>query len=125
MVEPKFDEKMVDPNTGEVITRIKVPEKMLPDIEKHITINAQAASQFMAISRQIVGMQKQQLAVFDQASLSEKEIGIAVIKAREKMNLDSSWIFNIPLKMMEKREPPADAGMLPEGATSVVAGQTV
>ena len=69
----------------------------------------------MQISRQLVQMQKNQKKEFDNASKSEESVGKEVIRIREKMGLDSGWIFNIALKMMEKREPPADTKMIGEG----------
>ena len=112
MPDQKFDEKFVDPNTGETVIRIKSPEALTPEIDKHIAANAQHANNFMQISRQIVQMQKKQVEEFDNASKSEESVGKEVIRIREKMGLDSGWIYNIGLKMMEKREPPADTKMI-------------
>lgn len=112
MSDQKFDEKFVDPNTGETVTRIKAPEKFIPDIDKHIEANAQHANNFMQLSRQMVQIQKKQTEEFDRASKSEEDVGKEVIRIREKMGLDSGWIYNIGLKMMEKREPPADTKMI-------------
>jgi len=113
MPDLKFDEKFVDKKTGETVTHIKVPEALIPQIEKHVNNNGSAANNFLAISRQIVDLQKKQMIEFDRASEAEKEIGVNVIKTREKMGLDSSWVYNIPLKSMEKREPPEVT--LPDG----------
>jgi len=118
MTEQKFDEKFVDPNTGETVVRVNVPDKYKPDIEKHIQENAQHANNFMQISRQIIGLQKKQLEEFDNATLSEQNIGKEVIRIREKMGVDTGWIYNIPLRMMEKREPPEEITM-PEPESTV------
>ena len=116
MSEIKFDEKFTDPNTGELVTRLKVPEKFVPDIEKHVLVNSQHANNFMQISRQLVAMQKRQLEEWEKANTAELNVGKEVITVREKMGIDSAWIYNIPLKMMEKREPPIEEGkVLGEG----------
>ncbi|MFA6100379.1 MAG: hypothetical protein WC750_05960 [Patescibacteria group bacterium] len=115
MPNPKFDEKFVDPNTGETVTRIKVPANLMGEIEKQVQINAQSAQGFLQISRQIVAMEIQQRAQFDMATKAEMDIGKEVVRIREKMGLDSSWIYNIPLKMVEKREPPPDTKTIGEG----------
>ena len=115
MAEVKFDEKFVDPKSGETVTRVKCQENMLVEIEKHVQTNAQAAQIFMQISRQIMALFIKDYEEFQRATKAEQDMGKEVLKLREKMGLDSSWIFNIPLKMMEKREPPADTRMIGEG----------
>lgn len=110
---PDIAEKFQDSNTGEMVTRIKIPEQYLKDIEVHINTNAQSANNFLACSRQIVALQKKQLEEYDKAAGSEKDIGKAIIKTREKIGVDSSWVYNIPLKMMERREPPPESQTLP------------
>lgn len=109
---PKFDEKFVDPRTGENVTRVKVPDKYKPDIEKHVQANAMHANNFMQLARQEVQIQKKKIEEFDKATESEQGVGKEVIKIREKMGLDSGWIYNIPLSMMEKREPPTEEGTI-------------
>lgn len=108
MTDKAFDQKFQDPKTGETVIRVKVPENMLPELEKHIAVNSQSANNFMAVSRQIVALQRKQNEEYDKATEAEKIIGKTVVIVREKMKLDSSWIYNMPLKMMEKREPPND-----------------
>ncbi len=115
MSEQKFDEKFVDPNTGETVTRLKIKPELLAEIEKNVNINAQGANNFLQISRQIVAMQIRQRAEFDAATKAEQDIGKEVLRIREKMSLDSSWIYNIPLKMMEKREAPPETRVLEGG----------
>jgi hypothetical protein len=111
-MDRKFDEKFQDPNTGETITRLKVPEELLKDIDKNVQVNAQGANNFLQISRQIIAMQIKQREEYDRANKAEQDIGKEVIRIREKMKLDSSWVYNIPLKMMEKREPPPETRIL-------------
>jgi len=82
------------------------------NLEKNVQANAQHANNFMQISRNVVGLQKKQVEEFDLASKSEQDIGKEVIRIREEMGLDSGWIYNIPMKSMEKREPPADTKMI-------------
>jgi hypothetical protein len=108
VTDPKFDEKFVDPVTGETVTRVKIAEPLLVEIEKFVAVNANGANAFLQISRQIVTLQIQQRAQYDAATKAELDIGKEVIKIREKMGVDSAWIYNIPLKMLEKREPPPD-----------------
>ena len=115
MPDHKIKEKFTDPKTGEIVTRIEVPEIHLPDIEKNVNANAQHANNFMQISRNLVGMQKRQFEEWEKANQAEQDIGKEVIRIREKMGLDSSWIYNIPLKMMEKREAPEGSEILGEG----------
>lgn len=112
---PKYEvsEKFLDQNTGETVTRVKIDEKLLPEIEKHINANALSANNFMGVSRQIVAMQIKQREEFDKAQNSEKEIGKAIIRTREKIGLDSSWVYNIGLKVMEKRDPPPETRTIP------------
>lgn len=104
----KFDEKFQDPNTGETVTRLKIPADLLTEIEKNVNLNAQGANNFLQISRQIVSLQIRQREEFDRATKAEQDIGKEVLRIREKMKLDSSWIYNIPLKMMEKRDAPPE-----------------
>ena len=115
MADQKFDEKFIDPNTGETVTRIKVPENLMTELEKNVQINAQGAQAFLQISRQLIAMQIQQRTQFDMATKAEMDIGKEVIRIRDKMGVDSSWIYNIPLKMLEKREPPPDTKTIGEG----------
>lgn len=118
MAETKFDEKFVDPNTGETITRVKCPVNLLTEVDKHIMANSMAAQNFMQISRNIMAMFLKDYEEFQKATKAEQDMGKEVIKIREKMGLDSSWVFNIPLKMMEKREPPADTRTIGEGVAT-------
>src|SRR3990167_2211143 len=112
MAEIKFDEKFQDQNTGETVTRIKVPEDLEKEITRHISANAESGQKFLQISRQVVGLQVRQKMEFDAATKSEQEIGKEVIRIREKMGLDSGWVYNIPMKMMEKREAPPETRFL-------------
>ena len=112
-VKPEIAEKFQDPNTGETVTRVKITEQHLKEIETHINANSVAANNFLACSRQIVALQKKQNEEYEKAISSEKDIGKAIIKTREKIGLDSAWVFNIPLRMMEKREPPPESQTLP------------
>ena len=115
MAELKFDEKFVDPNTGETITRIKCPDNLLVEVDKQVMINSQSANIFMQISRQMVALSIKQREEYDKATKAEQDMGKEVIRIREKMGVDSSWVYNIPLKMLEKREPPADTKMIGAG----------
>jgi hypothetical protein len=115
MAEIKFDEKFVDPKTGETVTRVKCPENLLKEVDSHIMANSVAAQNFMQISRSIMEMFLKDYEEYMKATKSQNDMGKEVIKIREKMSLDSSWVFNIPLKMMEKREPPADTRTIGEG----------
>jgi len=108
MADQKFDEKFQDPNTGEIVTRIKLPDKHQGELAKVIEENGKHASAFMNLSRQLVQIQIQQRKEFDEASRYDQEIGKQVIKIREKMGLDSSWIYNIPMRIMERRQPPPE-----------------
>lgn len=111
----QFDEKFKDPKTGETVTRVKVPEKYVPDIEKHVNENGLHANNFMQISKNLAALSIKQIEEFKAANESEQNIGKQVIIIREKMGLDSGWIYNIPMKMMEKREPPEEEGMMGRG----------
>lgn len=109
----KPDTQFQDENTGELVSRVKIPDNLLKSLDEPINVNAQSANNFLSLSRQIVALQRKQFEEFDIATNSEKTIGIEVLKMREKMGLDSSWIYNIPLRMMEKREAPPDAMQMP------------
>ena len=102
----KPDEQFIDPKTGEKVSRVKVPEKLINPIEEFFNKNSNHANNFLQLARQSVITLKQLMKEFDLAS--EGEIGVqkTVVTARERMGLDSSWIYNVPMKMMEKREPP-------------------
>lgn len=113
--EKKPDENFTDPATGELVSRIKVPDELIKDIEDHVSTNARHANEFMQFSRQMVGLQKRQIQSFDEANKEEQLIGKEVLRIRERMKLDSGWIYNIPMRMMEKREPPADTRMIGAG----------
>lgn len=110
----KYDEQIQDPNTGELVSRIKVPEERRKNLDLHIEMNGQSANSFLQISRQIINLQKRQMEEFDRATKEEQEVGKEVIKLREKMGLDSAWIYNISLHMMEKREPPPETQTIPQ-----------
>ena len=110
----KVDEKFQDQNTGEMVSRVKIPEGMGKKLEEHINANGASANNFLQIGRQIMALQIKQREEYDVATKEEAEVGKEVIRLREKMGLDSGWIYNIPLKSMEKREPPPDSAMIPE-----------
>lgn len=118
MPEMKFKEKFQDPNTGELVTRVEIPPNLLVEIDKHVVNNSAGASAFLQLARMTVINIKQLIAQFDKASEAEQAIGKEVIRIREKMGLDSAWVYNIPLKMMEKREPPPDTKTIPAGIVS-------
>ena len=103
-----IDEKFKDPKTGETVTHRKIPEKFSIDLYKNVEMNAKHANEFMQLSRQLVQIQIAQKKSFDAASEAEQFIGKEVIRLREKMGLDSSWVYSLPLKMMERRTPPND-----------------
>lgn len=69
----KFDEKFQDPNTGETVTRIKIPPELLPEILKNVDLNAMSANNFLQISRQIVALQIRQKEEFDKATKAEQD----------------------------------------------------
>jgi hypothetical protein len=108
MSEEKFDEKFVDPNTGETVVRLKIPEKFIEEIVKHVNENSMHANNFMQISRNLVALQIKQREEFDKATKCEQNIGKEVLKLRERMGLAGEWVYNIALRMMERREPPKD-----------------
>ena len=118
----KFDEKFLDERTGETVLRIKVPEKYIADVEKPVTINAQSANNFLAISRQIEQLTRSRSVEFDKATAAEGDIAKIVIRTRESMGLDSSWVYNIPMKSMEKREPPPDSALIGQGVPGQIPG---
>lgn len=107
-MDVKFDEKFVDPNTGETVTRVKVKLELLAELDKQVNINGQSANNFLQIARNLWQMWKKLDEEGNKASQAEQAIGKEVVKLRDKMGLDSSWIYNIQLKMMEKREPPPE-----------------
>ncbi|MCR4337980.1 MAG: hypothetical protein NUV91_09280 [Candidatus Omnitrophica bacterium] len=113
-------EKSQDPRTGEIVTRIKVPEELKKRLLDNIQKNAEHANAFMQISRQLVQLQKKQHEEFEKACAAEMDIGKEVVAVREKMGLDSAWIYNLQLCMMERREPPPDS-IPPEGVLNDVA----
>lgn len=122
MADPiQFDEKFLDEKTGETVYRVKVPEKYIADVEKPVQANSLAANNFLSISRQIVALQKNQLHEYEKAVAAEGEIAKQVIRTREKMGLDSGWIYNIPKQSMEKRDPPPDTKMIGEGIATPIA----
>lgn len=106
MSEFKLEEHFQDPRTGETVTYIHIPKELLVTIEKYITENTGYAQNFMFLSRQLLMTFRQWNTVFDAASKVDEKMGKEVVYIREKMLLDSSWRFNIELKVMEKREPP-------------------
>lgn len=118
MAEVKFDEKFVDPNTGETITRVKIKPELLVELDKHVQSNAVGANNFLQVARQMWQLFKKLDEEGTKATKAEADIGKEVIRIREKIGVDSSWIYNIPLKMMEKREPPAETRILEDGISS-------
>lgn len=115
MAEIKFDEKFVDPNTGETVTRLKIKPELLTELDKQVQLNAVGANNFLQIARQMWMMYKKLDEEGNKATKAEADIGKEVIKIREKMGVDSSWIYNIPLKMLEKREPPPETKIVDGG----------
>ena len=112
MDDLKFDEKFQDPATGETVTRLKVPPALLTKLEENVQVNAQGANNFLNLSRQIWLAFKKWDEEAEKATKAEVEIGKEVIRIREKMGLDSAWVYNIPLKMVEKREPPPETKVI-------------
>lgn len=108
MSDVKFDEKFVDPATGETVTRIKVPPNLLTEIEKNAGTSMMHANNFMQLCRNAVLIARRIVEEHDKATAAEQNLGKEVIRVREKMNVDTSWLYVIPLKMLEKREPPPD-----------------
>lgn len=104
--EIKYDEELIDQKTGESIKRVKVPEKYYTNIEKAFNDNGQHAQAFLQLARQGVLLMRNMLKEYDLAEKMEQEVQKHVVLSRENMGLDSSWIYNIQLKMMEKRMPP-------------------
>ena len=116
MPDPKeFDEKFLDERTGETVLRIKVPEKYIADVENPVAENAAQANNFLSVCRQIEQLTRIKATAFDKATAAEGDIAKIVIRTRESMGLDSSWVYNIPLKSMEKREPPPDSATIGQG----------
>lgn len=115
----KFDQKFIDPKTGETVIRLNVDPKLLAEIDIHINSDAKHKMDFVNISGNIVLLESQQKNLFDAINKLQESIGKEVIRIREKMKLDSSWIYNIQLKMMEKREPPENIKMLESGIIDV------
>lgn len=112
MAEIKPDQELFDETTGEKIIRIKVNPEFLADLEKHANAAEKHANIFLQLSAQIVNLQIQQRSHFDLKNKADQDIGKEVIRIREKMKLDSSWVYNIPSKMLEKREAPPETRVL-------------
>ena len=105
-----FDDKFVDQRTGERVTTINVPPNYSDQVSKFAQENAQHANAFMQLSRQRIQLERQALKAFDLATEAEKKVGEEVIRLRERMKLDSSWLYNMASQKMEKREPPNENG---------------
>lgn len=114
---PKIDERYQDPVTGEIVSRVNIPAELLPTVEKLIMENSQLAAQFMQMSKKLCELQQLQMKFFNEANQKEDKINEEVVILRDKLSLDTSWIYNIALKKMEKREPPEDAQMIGETKT--------
>jgi hypothetical protein len=114
VAEIKYDETFLDEKTGETVHRVNTNPKWSEELEKHLNNNGAAANAFLILSRQIMDLQNKQKEQFDKANAAEMGVAKEVVKLRDRMGLDSAWVYNIALKKMEKREPPPDTKILPE-----------
>lgn len=113
MADPvKFKEKFVDPATGETVTRLEIKPELTGQIEKLINENVGRTQHFLGAAQSLIVSLKRMMEINEQAIGTEKNIGQEVVKIREKMGIDSSWIYNIGIKMMEKREPPPETKVI-------------
>lgn len=112
MLEIKFDEKFIDQKTGETITRVKIKPADIEILEKYLTFNAQATEKFRQLSQQIWQLNKMLDQEGNKAMENDVILGKEVIKVREKMGLDSGWLYIVPLKVMEKRDPPPETRVI-------------
>ncbi len=114
----KIDEKFFDENTGETVARIKVPDDLSKNINDYMVENSKVINNFLNLSRQIVVFTAKQKEEFDRAVKFEHEINKEVLRIREKIGLDSGWIYNLHLKIFEQRTPPPETKVLGDVAVN-------
>ena len=107
---PETEKKFLDERTGENVIHKTVPEKFLPLLEKSIEEQNKKTQAFLNLSMNLASLLKIWQMEFENHVKIQEDIGKNVIKIREQMGLDNGWVYNIPLKVMEKRLPPADMG---------------
>lgn len=106
MAERKFDEQFLDQSTGQTVNRIKIPDSKLEDLVKAIQAHTANNNAFVQSSFELASWRKRQMQAFEAQEKTKNEIDKTVLRVRDEMELDSSWVYNIEKQMMEKREAP-------------------
>ena len=110
MSNRKPDEEFDDPKTGERVTRHKVPEKLLGDIQKNFSEQTNHERNFSQCSQQYFQLLAMVMDHREKMKKSQESLRNSLQLVCKKMDLPKDdWIYSLPLKMMELRKPPAFA----------------
>ncbi len=107
MSNRKPDEEFNDPKTGEKVTRHKVPEKLLEEIQKHFNQHSQNERNFSQFSQQYFQILSMVMDAREKMTKTQVDLRKCLQIVCKKMDLPKDdWVYSLPLKMMELRKPP-------------------
>ena len=109
MGKPTPDEKFQDKNTGETVIRHNVPEKMIPEIQKHFDLHAANERNFSGLSNQYFGALDAILDLRKKMITTQQDLQRQLQVTCKKMGLEKDdWIYVLTTKCMELRKPPEE-----------------
>ena len=103
----EYKEHFTDEKTGEIVKRVEIEDKYLSPLERQKKDIDATYHQLAQLNIQLMMLKDNLDKIFEKYRKVQKEFNEFIIYSREKMHLDSSWLYNIELKVFEKREPPA------------------
>ena len=109
MGKPTPDEKFQDKATGENVIRHKVPEKMIPDIQKHFDSHSANERSFSGLNNQFFGSLEAILDLRKKMMSTQQALQRQLQLTCKKMGLEKDdWIYVLTTKCMELRKPPEE-----------------
>ena len=101
-------EKVVDPVTGEKITRVAVDSGWVKEIDLKLAEHNKNNNKFMILSQQVVDLTENLRNTRKDMFKTDKDIKDTLNTLCKKMKLDPTvpWSYNLQLHVLELREPP-------------------
>ncbi len=111
--ESKPIETISDPNTGETIHRVSIPQNLVKEVNGVMATQNQRMQEFVMHNQNYWAIQTRLLELFKQINDGDKAIKDKMTDTLKKAKLDMklAWQWNLALSCFEYRCPPIVPGM--------------
>lgn len=108
MFDVNKPEEYQDQKTGEMVTKFKVPQKMLTEVEGVIGAHNQKMNQLVMNARNVFQLLDMTITLNREVTKADKNIQLKIVQTVKRMRLDKAmnWGYNLQEKCMEARRPP-------------------